>query len=76
MLADKHKVEKDQNALVRNQLAQLLQVEQKQKLQLQQNDSTIQLLQVGLKLYYFNHFLPPLVTVGLAVSNLIKFYFS
>lgn len=46
MLADKHKIEKDQNAQLRNQVAQLLQVEQEQKLQIQERDSTIQNLQV------------------------------
>ncbi|KMT09267.1 hypothetical protein BVRB_6g133670 [Beta vulgaris subsp. vulgaris] len=42
MLADKHKIEKDQNGQLRNQVAQLLQVEQEQKLQIQERDSTIQ----------------------------------
>ncbi|GMP25863.1 hypothetical protein CsSME_00002526 [Camellia sinensis var. sinensis] len=46
MLAEKHKIEKDQNAQLRNQVAQLLQSEQDQKLQIQQHDSTIQTLQV------------------------------
>ncbi|KAI3451233.1 hypothetical protein Pfo_007898 [Paulownia fortunei] len=49
MLADKHKIEKDQNAHLRNQVAQLLQVEQEQKLQIQQRDSTTQMLQAKLK---------------------------
>ncbi|OMO73007.1 hypothetical protein COLO4_27349 [Corchorus olitorius] len=49
MLADKHKIEKEQNAQLRNQVAQLLQSEQDQKLQLQQRDSTIQTLQAKLK---------------------------
>ncbi|KAL3838647.1 hypothetical protein ACJIZ3_023238 [Penstemon smallii] len=49
MLADKHKIEKDQNAHLRNQVAQLLEVEQNQKLQIQQRDSTIQMLQAKLK---------------------------
>jgi len=48
MLVDKHKIEKDQNALLRNQVAQLLQVEQEQKMQIQQRDSTIENLQVCL----------------------------
>lgn len=48
MIADKHKVEKEQNAQLRNQIAQLLQMEQDQKLIMQQNDSTIQTLQVCL----------------------------
>lgn len=47
MLADKHKIEKDQNGQLRNQVAQLLQVEQEQKLQIQERDSTIQNLKVG-----------------------------
>ncbi|KAI3462126.1 hypothetical protein Pfo_018789 [Paulownia fortunei] len=48
MLADKHKIEKDQNVHLRNQIAQLLQVEQEQKLQIEQRDSTIQMLQAKL----------------------------
>lgn len=47
MLADKHKIEKEQNAQLRNQVAQLLQLEQEQKIQIQQRDSTVQTLQVG-----------------------------
>lgn len=47
MLSDKHKIEKEQNAQLRNQVAQLLQLEQEQKMQIQQRDSTIQTLQVG-----------------------------
>lgn len=47
MLADKHKIEKEQNAQLRNQVAQLLQLEQEQKLQIQQRDSTVHTLQVG-----------------------------
>lgn len=49
MLEDKHKIEKEQNAQLRNQVAQLLQSEQEQKLQMQQYDSTIQTLQVGFR---------------------------
>ncbi|EXC14623.1 Geminivirus Rep-interacting motor protein [Morus notabilis] len=49
MLADKHKIEKEQNAQLRNQVAQLLQLEQEQKLQIQQQDSTIQTLQGKIK---------------------------
>ncbi|KAJ6732748.1 KINESIN-LIKE PROTEIN KIN-14A-RELATED [Salix koriyanagi] len=49
MIADKHKVEKEQNAQLRNQIAQLLQMEQDQKLIMQQNDSTIQTLQAKIK---------------------------
>lgn len=47
MVADKHKIEKEQNSQLRNQIAQLSQLEQEQKLQVQQQDSTIQNLQVG-----------------------------
>lgn len=47
MLADKQKIEREQNAQLRNQVAQLLQVEQDQKIQIEQRDSTIQVLQVG-----------------------------
>lgn len=49
MLAEKHKIEKDQNTQLRNQVAQLLQLEQDQKLQIQQRDSTVQTLQAKLK---------------------------
>ncbi|XP_023637723.1 kinesin-like protein KIN-14A isoform X2 [Capsella rubella] len=45
MLVDKHKLEKEQNSQLRNQIAQLLQLDQEQKLQMQQQDSTIQNLQ-------------------------------
>ncbi|KAF7829290.1 kinesin-like protein KIN-14B [Senna tora] len=45
MLADKHKIEKEQNAQLKNQVAQLLQLEQDQKLQIQLQNSTIQSLQ-------------------------------
>lgn len=51
MLADKHKLEKEQNAQLRNQVAQLLQLEQEQKLEIQQQDSIIQTLQVGYIIY-------------------------
>lgn len=47
MLMDKHKLEKEQNVQLRNQVAQLLQLEQDQKLQIQQRDSTIESLQVN-----------------------------
>ena len=47
MLSEKYKIEKDQNAQLRNQVAQLLQVEQEQKFQIQERDATIQKLQVG-----------------------------
>ncbi|KAJ4714545.1 Kinesin-like protein [Melia azedarach] len=49
MLSDKHKIEKEQNAQLRNQVAQLLQLEQEQKMQIQQRDSTIQTLQAKIK---------------------------
>lgn len=47
MLADKQKIEREQNAQLRNQVAQLLQAEQDQKILIEQRDSTIQALQVG-----------------------------
>lgn len=47
MLADKQKIEREQNAQLRNQVAQLLQLEQDQKVQIEQRDSTIRALQVG-----------------------------
>ncbi|KAK4707752.1 hypothetical protein R3W88_028677 [Solanum pinnatisectum] len=49
MITDKLKIEKDQNTQIRNQVAQLLQLEQEQKLQIQQRDSTIQMLQAKLQ---------------------------
>ncbi|KAF5188757.1 Kinesin-like protein kin-14l [Thalictrum thalictroides] len=49
MLIDKNKVEKDQNAQLRNQVAHLLQLEQNQKKQIQEQDSTIQSLQAKIK---------------------------
>ncbi|KAK1423187.1 hypothetical protein QVD17_18482 [Tagetes erecta] len=49
MLAEKHKIEKDQNNDLRNQVAPLLQQVQDQKLQLQHHDSTIESLQAKLK---------------------------
>ncbi|KAK9284193.1 hypothetical protein L1049_023362 [Liquidambar formosana] len=49
MLADKYKIEKDQNAQLRNQIAQQLQQEQDQKMQIQQRDLTIQTLQAKIK---------------------------
>ncbi|XP_024012498.1 kinesin-like protein KIN-14A isoform X2 [Eutrema salsugineum] len=45
MLVDKHRLEKEQNSQLRNKIAQLLQLDQEQKLQMQQQDSTIQNLQ-------------------------------
>ncbi|VVB18129.1 unnamed protein product [Arabis nemorensis] len=49
MVADKHKIEMEQNSQLRNQIAQALQSEQEQKLQVQQQDSTIQNLQSKVK---------------------------
>ncbi|PIA46457.1 hypothetical protein AQUCO_01500179v1 [Aquilegia coerulea] len=49
MLIDKNKIEQDQNAQLRNQVAHLLQLEQNQKIQIQQRDSTIQSLQAKIK---------------------------
>ncbi|GLT33685.1 hypothetical protein SLA2020_082490 [Shorea laevis] len=49
MLADKYKIEKEQNAQLRNQVAQLLQTEQEQKIQMQQQDLTMQTLQEKVK---------------------------
>lgn len=46
MLADKHRIEKEQNTQLRNQVSQLLQLEQEQKLQIQERDTAIQNLQV------------------------------
>ncbi|RYR65221.1 hypothetical protein Ahy_A03g011180 isoform D [Arachis hypogaea] len=49
LLSDKHKIEKEQNTQLRSQVAQLLELEQDQKLQIQQQDSTIQTLQDKIK---------------------------
>ncbi|KAL0721513.1 hypothetical protein Bca4012_036112 [Brassica carinata] len=49
MVADKHNIEKEQSSQLRNQIAQLSQLEQEQKLQVQQQDSTIQNLQSKVK---------------------------
>ncbi|GJZ00935.1 kinesin-like protein KIN-14B [Tanacetum coccineum] len=49
MLAEKHKVEQDQNNELRTQVAPLLQQVQEHKLQLQQRDSTVESLQEKLK---------------------------
>ncbi|KAL1540787.1 Kinesin-like protein KIN-14B, variant 2 [Salvia divinorum] len=49
MLADKLKVEKDQNLQLRNQITQFLQVEQEQKLHIEEKESAIQMLQAKLK---------------------------
>ncbi|WJX93474.1 Kinesin-like protein KIN-14B [Trifolium repens] len=49
LLSDKYKIEKEESTQLRNQVAQLLQLEQDQKLQIQQQDSTIQSLQVKIR---------------------------
>ncbi|XP_052190474.1 kinesin-like protein KIN-14B [Diospyros lotus] len=49
MLAEKHKIEENQNSQLKNQVAQLLQVEQDLKLQMQQRESTFKTWQVKLK---------------------------
>ena len=54
LLVDKHKIEKEQNAQLKNQVAQLLQSEQDQKMQIQQRDMTIQTFQVGTIYIFFN----------------------
>lgn len=46
MLAEKHKIEKEQNNQLRDQISHLLKVEQDQKLKMQERDLTIQSLQV------------------------------
>lgn len=46
MLADKHKIEKEQNNQLRDQVSRLLEVEQEQKIKMQECDLTIQSLQV------------------------------
>ncbi|KAK7250622.1 hypothetical protein RIF29_33165 [Crotalaria pallida] len=45
LLSDKHKIDKEQNIQLKKQVAQLLQLEQDHKLQIQQQDSMIQSLQ-------------------------------
>ncbi|KAH6823384.1 kinesin like protein for actin based chloroplast movement 1 [Perilla frutescens var. hirtella] len=49
MLADKLKIEKDQNLHLRNQITHFLQLEQEQRLHIEQKDSTIQMLEAKLK---------------------------
>ncbi|CAH9088037.1 unnamed protein product [Cuscuta epithymum] len=49
MLVDKHEIDKEHNSLLRSQLAELLQLEQEQKMQIKQCDSTIQTLQTKIK---------------------------
>jgi hypothetical protein len=46
MLADKHKIEKEQNNQLRDQISRLLEVEQEQKIKMRERDLTIQSLQV------------------------------
>jgi hypothetical protein len=46
MLAEKHKVEKEQNNQLRDQITHLLKVEQEQKLKINECDLTIKSLQV------------------------------
>ena len=54
MLAEKHKIEKEQNNQLRDQISQLLKAEQEQKLKMQERDLTIQSLQVQfINLYIF-----------------------
>ena len=52
MLADKFKIEKDQNLQLRDQITHFLQVEQDQKLQIEEKESAIQMLQVGSDFMY------------------------
>ncbi|XP_062233292.1 kinesin-like protein KIN-14L [Phragmites australis] len=49
MLSEKHKIEKEQNNQLRDQISHLLKVEQEQKLKIQERDLTIQSLQAKLK---------------------------
>ncbi|KAK3128718.1 hypothetical protein QOZ80_6BG0465540 [Eleusine coracana subsp. coracana] len=49
MLAEKHKIEKEQNNQLRDQITQLLKVEQEQKLKINERDLTIKSLQARLK---------------------------
>ncbi|KAK7317655.1 hypothetical protein RJT34_02074 [Clitoria ternatea] len=49
LLSDKYKIEKEQNTQLRGQVVQLLQLEQDQKLQIQQQNSTIQGCQSKIK---------------------------
>ena len=59
MLAEKHKIEKEQNNQLRDQISQLLKVEQEQKLKMQERDLTIQSLQVQFyqSVYFFNKYI-------------------
>ncbi|XP_047167232.1 kinesin-like protein KIN-14L [Vigna umbellata] len=49
LLSDKQNIEKEQNTQLRNQVAQLLHLEQDQKLRIQEQDSTIQSLQAKIR---------------------------
>ncbi|KAM0895147.1 hypothetical protein ACQ4PT_024021 [Festuca glaucescens] len=49
MLADKHKIEKEQNNQLRDQISRLLEAEQEQKMKMRERDLTIQSLQAKLK---------------------------
>lgn len=49
LLADRLKIEKEQNTQLRNQVAHLLQLEQEQKMQIHEHDLTIQSLQAKIK---------------------------
>jgi len=59
MLAEKHKIEKEQNNQLRDHISQLLKVEQEQKLKMQERDLTIQSLQVQFyqSVYFFNKYI-------------------
>jgi len=59
MLAEKHKIEKEQNNQLRDQISQLLKAEQEQKLKMQERDLTIQSLQVQFyqSVYFFNKYI-------------------
>uniref|UniRef100_J3MCF6 Kinesin motor domain-containing protein n=2 Tax=Oryza brachyantha TaxID=4533 RepID=J3MCF6_ORYBR len=49
MLTEKHKIEKEQNNQLRDQISHLLEVEQEQKIKMHERDLTIQSLQAKLK---------------------------
>ena len=59
MLAETHKIEKEQKNQLRDQISQLLKVEQEQKLKMQERDLTIQSLQVQFyqSVYFFNKYI-------------------
>ncbi|RZC49099.1 hypothetical protein C5167_017525 [Papaver somniferum] len=52
MLSEKHKIEKDRNTQLRNQVSHILQLEQDQKIQIQKRDSTIQEVKPGFNLVF------------------------